>query len=162
ETTRGIMSGDLKHRVPRRGTQGEFALLSGTINEMLDHIEHLVNGIADVSNAVAHDLRTPLAEARSRREGLLRARTDDPVALAAVEAAIADIERVIRRSRARRGLAQREAGARRSGFRPIELVGLVGEVVEFYQLAAEKKDRALAFDARGELTIQSDPPLLAQ
>lgn len=162
ETTRGIMAGDLKHRVPRRGAHAEFALLAATINEMLDHIERLVNGIADVSNAVAHDLRTPLAEARSRLEGLQRARAQDPAAAAAVEAAIADIDKLIRTFNALLRLAQIEAGARRAGFRRIELVGLVGEVVEFYQLAAERKDQALAFDAPAELTIQTDPPLLAQ
>ena len=161
-TTRGIMAGDLKHRVPRRGTHAEFALLASTINEMLDHIERLVSGIADVSNAVAHDLRTPLAETRSRLEGLLRARADDPVAVTAVEAAIADVDKLIRTFNALLRLAQIETGARRAGFRRIELVGLVGEVVEFYQLAAEKKDQSLAFDAPAELTIHSDPPLLAQ
>ena len=161
-TTRGIMAGDLKHRVPDSGAHAEFALLASTINEMLDHIEHLVHGIADVSNAVAHDLRTPLAEARSRLEGLLPARSDDPAAAAAVEAAIADIDKLIRTFNALLRLAQIEAGARRAGFRRIELVGLVSEVVEFYQLAAEKKDQALAFDAPAELIIHTDPPLLAQ
>ena len=71
QAAQAIMQGNLKERVRERGDSTELDLLSSTINRMLDHTEQLVGGITNVSNAIAHDLRTPLAEARTRFEGLL-------------------------------------------------------------------------------------------
>ncbi len=64
------MQGELSHRLPSRSSGDELDTLSHTLNGMLDQIEQLIHGIRDVSNAIAHDLRTPLAELRSRLEEL--------------------------------------------------------------------------------------------
>jgi len=69
-TVSAIMQGDLGHRLPTHSTGDELDTLSMTINHLLEQIEQLVHGIRNVSNAIAHDLRTPLAELRTRLEEL--------------------------------------------------------------------------------------------
>jgi signal transduction histidine kinase len=162
--TQGIMRGNLTRRVPESGRNRELNLLSRTINQMLEHTEQLVSGIAGVSNSVAHDLRTPLAEARARLERLLSAwdGQDVDTARGQVEAAMADIDRLIRVFNALQRLAQIEAGARRSGIRETDLVPVVAEVVEFYQHAAERKGQQLTLRGPEALAVACDPSLLAQ
>ncbi len=70
QTVSAIIHGDLKHRLPTHVNDDELNTLSRTINGMLDQIELLVHGVRNVSNSIAHDLRTPLAELRSRLEEL--------------------------------------------------------------------------------------------
>ena len=71
QTTSAIVGGDLSRRLPVRGDAHELDILAQTINRMLEQIEQLLHGVRNVSNAIAHDLRTPLAELRSRLEELL-------------------------------------------------------------------------------------------
>src|SRR5215472_17782877 len=71
-TAREIEAGDLTRRIPTSGVDDEFARLNRDINSMLDRIEHLMDGVRHVSNAIAHDLRTPLGRIRSRLEESLR------------------------------------------------------------------------------------------
>jgi signal transduction histidine kinase len=70
QTVSAIIHGDLKHRLPTHLSDDELNTLSRTINGMLEQIELLVHGVRNVSNSIAHDLRTPLAELRSRLEEL--------------------------------------------------------------------------------------------
>ena len=72
-TASAIVSGDFSRRVPTQGSSDEFDQLAVTVNAMLEQIERLVEGVRNASNVVAHDLRTPLAELRTRLETLLRA-----------------------------------------------------------------------------------------
>ena len=88
-----IMQGDLRHRLPVRQSGDELDTLSQTINGMLDHIEHLVSSISDVSNSIAHDLRTPLAELRSRLEDLVLTRPPAGETFTEIEGAVADVDR---------------------------------------------------------------------
>jgi methyl-accepting chemotaxis protein len=68
QTVMAIVQGDWGHRLPTKPSNDELDTLSLTINGMLDQIEQLLHGVRDVSNSIAHDLRTPLAELRSRLE----------------------------------------------------------------------------------------------
>jgi len=163
DAARAIMRGNLKERVPERGDSTELDLLSSTINRMLDHTEHLVSGITNVSNSIAHDLRTPLAEARTRFEGLLAKwpATGD-AARHEVEAGIADIDKLIRTFNALMRLSQIETGARQSGFRRLELPDVLSETVEFYQAAAEQKGVNLTAEIPEAFACTGDPSLIAQ
>ena len=96
QTVHAIMQGDLSHRLPSPQSGDELDTLSRTINRMLDQIEQLFHGIRDVSNAIAHDLRTPLAELRSRLEELSLTRPGVNETFAEVDAAVADVDRVMR------------------------------------------------------------------
>jgi len=157
----GIMQGDLRRRLPVSGLE-EFATLSRTLNGMLDHIEHLIAGISNVSNSIAHDLRTPLAEVRSRLEELVLTRPPAPETFAEVEAAVADVDRVMRMFNAMLRLAEIDSGARRSGFVRVDAAAVAAEVVEYYEPAAEQKGVVFSFESQGEAAVAGDPVLLAQ
>src|SRR5262245_59561341 len=137
QTVAAIMQGDLRHRLPSGGSD-EFATLSRTLNGMLDHIEHLIAGISNVSNSIAHDLR-------SRLEELALTRPPPAEAFAEIEAAVADVDRVMRMFNALLRLAEIDSGARRSGFVRVDACKVAAEVVEFYEPAAEEKGVVFSF-----------------
>jgi signal transduction histidine kinase len=162
QTISAIMHGDLKHRLPTHLTEDELNTLSRTINGMLDQIELLVHGVKNVSNSIAHDLRTPLAELRSRLEELSLIRPPAAVTFDEIDGAVADVDRVIRIFDALLRLAEIDAGMRRSGFVPVDVADLAATAVEFYAPAAELKNIALTLHANGPLPVSGDPVLLAQ
>jgi signal transduction histidine kinase len=155
----GIVEGDLSRRVPTRGSGDEFDLLAETINRMLHQIEQLVDGVRHVSNAIAHDLRTPLAEVRGRLEQMLSGPERD---LGEVEAALADVDRLISMFNALLRLAEIDSGVRRAGFERVELGRVLQEVIELYEPIAEAKSVELAAELPPSVTVEGDPSLLAQ
>jgi len=157
-----IIHGDLKHRLPTHLSDDELNTLSRTINGMLDQIEQLVHGVRNVSNSIAHDLRTPLAELRSRLEELALIRPPAAQTFAEIDGAVADVDRVIRIFDALLRLAEIDAGMRRSGFVSFDLADLAANAVEFYAPAAELKNIELTFSAEAPVPVSGDPVLLAQ
>ena len=162
QTVSAIIHGDLKHRLPTHLSDDELNTLSLTINGMLDQIELLVHGVRHVSNAIAHDLRTPLAELRSRLEGLALIRPSSEETFAEIDGAVADVDRVIRIFDALLRLAEIDAGMRRSGFVTVDLAHLASTAVEFYEPSAELKNIALTFRSDGSTQAAGNPVLLAQ
>jgi signal transduction histidine kinase len=162
QTVAAIMQGDLRHRLPTGYGGGELDTLSQTLNGMLDHIEYLIRGISNVSNSIAHDLRTPLAELRSRLEELALTRPPAAETFAEIDAAVADVDRVMRIFSALLRLAEIDSGARRSGFVRVDAAAVAAEVVEFYEPAAEQKGVVFSFEAAGDAAVAGDPVLLAQ
>jgi signal transduction histidine kinase len=161
-TAAAIMQGDFSHRLPAHGGENELNTLVETENRMLDYIEHLIGGIRNVSNAIAHDLRTPLAELRSRLEELSLTRPGPEQTFAEIESAMADLDRVIGIFNALLRLAEIDAGTRRSGFIEVDASTIAGEAAEFYQPVAELQAVALSFASSGPLVLAGDPLLLAQ
>ena len=161
-TVSAIMHGDLKYRLPTHLKDDELNTLSRTINGMLDQIELLVHGVRNVSNSIAHDLRTPLAELRSRLEELSLIRPPPEQTFAEVDGAVADVDRVMRIFDALLRLAEIDAGLRRSGFVALDLSDLAASAVEFYEPAAELKNIELRVHTDGALAVHGDPVLLAQ
>ncbi|MGA7537750.1 MAG: HAMP domain-containing sensor histidine kinase [Steroidobacteraceae bacterium] len=162
QTVAAIMRGDLSHRLEVRSRGDELDTLAQTINRLLEQIEQLVHGIANVSNSIAHDLRTPLAELRSRLEELSVTRPAAEEAFAEIEAAVADVDGVMRIFNALLRLAEIDAGVRRSNFIQADVAELLAQAVEFYLPAAELKDLALSFRDPGPVWARCDPVLLAQ
>jgi signal transduction histidine kinase len=162
QTVSAIIHGDLKHRLPTQLNDDELNTLSRTINGMLDQIELLVHGVRNVSNSIAHDLRTPLAELRSRLEELSLIRPSTQETYAEIDGAVADVDRVIRIFDALLRLAEIDAGMRRSGFVSFDVSDLAANAVEFYEPAAELKSIDLVFRSAGPVRISGDPVLLAQ
>ena len=162
QTVSAIIHGDLQHRLPTHLNDDELNTLSRTINGMLEQIELLVHGVRNVSNSIAHDLRTPLAELRSRLEELALIRPSPEETFAEVDGAVADVDRVIRIFDALLRLAEIDAGLRRSGFVSLDLADLAANAVEFYAPAAELKNIDLAFRTDGPVSVSGDPILLAQ
>src|ERR1700736_633810 len=162
QTVSAIIHGDLKHRLPTHLNDDELNTLSRTINGLLDQIELLVHGGRNVSNSIAHDLRTPLAELRSRLEELSLIRPSTEETYTEIDGAVADVDRVIRIFDALLRLAEIDAGMRRSGFVSLDVSDLAANAVEFYAPAAELKNIDLALRSNGPVPVSGDPVLLAQ
>lgn len=161
QTVLAIVQGDWSHRLPTKPSSDELDTLSRTINGMLDQIEQLLHGVRDVSNAIAHDLRTPLAELRSRLEELSLTRPEREETFAEIDAAVVDVDRVIRIFNALLRLAEIDTGMRRSGFVTIDAADIAKQAVDFYLPAAELKGISLSY--RGApAAMAGDPVLLAQ
>jgi signal transduction histidine kinase len=162
QTVSAIIQGDLSHRLPTHHSTDELNTLSQTINGMLDQIEKLIHGIRNVSNSIAHDLRTPLAELRSRLEELALTKPPIEHTFAEIDAAVADVDQVIRIFNALLRLAEIDSGLRRSGFVPVDVAAVAAAAVEFYHPAAELKGTSLSLETSGLAPIRGDPVLLAQ
>ncbi|MBO1074221.1 HAMP domain-containing histidine kinase [Roseomonas marmotae] len=157
-----IAGGDLSPRVPLAGREDEFEALGRSMNTMLDRIAHLMEGVRGVSDAIAHDLRTPIARARSRLEEALET-SDDPATLkAALERGIADLDNVTRVFQAVLRIAEVEAGARRAAFAPLDLVPLLADAAELYGANAEEKGQTLRTSWPDRLPLTGDRDLLLQ
>jgi hypothetical protein len=161
EAASTIVAGNLRERVPVAGSGDEFDALAGTINQLLAQIERLIDGVRNVSNAIAHDLRTPLAETRGRLEELLRKRPPPEATFSEIEETVADIDRLIGVFNALLRLAEIDSGVRRAGFVRVDLADVVRSVAELYQPAAEAKGIRFVWDA-ASATVDGDPSLLAQ
>ncbi|MBM3629720.1 MAG: HAMP domain-containing protein, partial [Alphaproteobacteria bacterium] len=138
-----VVLGDLSTRVALTGAGDEFDRLSGDINVMLDRISELMDGVRQVSNAIAHDLRTPLARLRGRLEAALRASDSPERFRATAEAALQELDQVVRIFEALLRIAEIEAGHRRAAFAPLDLAVLAADVAELYQPLAEQRGLAL-------------------
>jgi signal transduction histidine kinase len=162
QATSAIIQGDFSHRLPAISGESELNTLVDTQNRMLDQIERLIGGIRSVSDAIAHDLRTPLAELRSRLEEVFVTRPGTEKTYTEIEGAISDVDHVISIFNALLRLAEIDAGTRRSGFVEVDIVAIAGEVAELYQALAESEECALSFTSSGTLNMAGDPLLLAQ
>jgi len=161
-TATAIVQGDLSRRVPTQGSSDEFDQLVRTINAMLQQIEHLVEGVRNASNVVAHDLRTPLAELRTRLEALIRAHPPEYATYDEIHKAVDDIDRIINIFNALLRLAEIESGIRRSGFRTVDLTEVTTQVAELYGALAEEKGVTLTFQVSPGIQVLGDPNLIAQ
>ena len=117
-TAERVMAGDLSDRVPRAGTNDEFDQLAANLNGMLDQIERLMTAMREVTDNVAHDLKTPLARLRARLELALLGPQDGTAQSEAIRAAIEEADRLLATFNALLSIAEAEAGAgRRRGER---------------------------------------------
>lgn len=161
-TASGIVAGDLAQRVGLSGTGDEFDQLAETINQMLDRIERLMEGVRQVSNAIAHDLRTPLARVRGRLERMADELDPSTAGREAVEAAIAELDELMNTFNALLRIAEIDAGAQRQAFAAFDLSAALTDLAELFEAVAE--DRGLTFVATiaPGLTLEGDRHLLAQ
>ncbi len=137
QTTEAIIAGDLTRRVPLSGRGDEFDRLAETINDMLERIARLMGGVRQVSNAIAHDLRTPITRARARLEDAALHASGEADLRAALERGQADLDSIIAVFQALLRIAEIEAGARRSAFAPFDLAALLADLAELYGAVAE-------------------------
>jgi signal transduction histidine kinase len=159
---RDIMQGDLKLRIPVRGTRDELDRLAEAINAMLARISALMENLSQVSNDIAHDLRTPVTHLRNRLE---RARADSRSAqdyAQALEAAIAKADEILGLFTALLRIAQIEGGERRAAFAPLELGALLAQMRDLFEPVAEETEHGLQLAAADEAVIRGDRQLLVQ
>ena len=159
--TRDIINGDLSRRLPLRGTGDEFDELSVVLNAVLDRIEALVENIRQVSNDIAHDLRSPLARLRERLE-LSRRNMDQIVLPELLEDSIRRVDAALKLFTAMLRISEVEAGARREFFTVIDLSALLLDLAETYDAVAEPDAKKLIPLIAPGLRIDGDPELIAQ
>jgi signal transduction histidine kinase len=159
----------LKLRALQRTQQEQNVRLEEEIKTRIraqDALLEVLDAVKHVSNAIAHDLRTPLAELRSRLEILMLGlkKKGDEDTLNQLEVAVADVDRVIGIFNALLRLAEIDAGVRRAGFVEADLTAIVSDAVEFYQPVAELRGISLTLrlHKQGKVMAVVDPLLMAQ
>lgn len=157
-----IMGGDLSRRVPVWGHDDEFDALALRLNAMLDRVQQLVRGMREVTDNIAHDLRSPLARLRNQLEVSLLERRSAEDYRNTLARAIDDCEQLIRTFNALLGIAQIEAGSRRGEWTTVDLGALADDLAELYAPAAEDKGQTLLRDNGRGVTVAGSRQLLAQ
>ena len=155
-----IEAGDLSRRIPIPDVEDEFARLNRDINRMLDRIEHLMDGARHVSNAIAHDLRTPLGRIRSRLEEALRPGDSMAQLAGSARFAIQQVDELIQMLDRLLQIAEAESGARRQSFAPVPLASVLSDVVELYDATAEAEGITLTSKIEGRPIALGDKNLL--
>jgi signal transduction histidine kinase len=155
-----IVDGELRERLPARGTHDPFDRLARLVNGMLDEIEVLVRRLEGVGDDIAHDLRTPLTRVRvSLERGRHKAGTLDELrgsvdqALVGLDQSLAIITALLR-------ISEIEHSRRMDGFRGVALADLVREVGDLYEPIAEDKKVDFAVQAEADATVYGDRDLL--
>jgi signal transduction histidine kinase len=161
-TTRRIMAGDLSQRISLKGSRDEFDVLAGNLNAMLDQIERLLSGMREVTDNIAHDLRTPLSRMRSRIEVALLANPDRTEARALLEQTLCDADAMIQSFNALLSIARAEAGSERAAFEPVDLSEVCRDLADLYGPLAEEKGLTFTSACPPDLTLQGNRHLLAQ
>ncbi|HVB83294.1 MAG TPA: HAMP domain-containing sensor histidine kinase [Rhodanobacteraceae bacterium] len=157
-----IVAGDLGARVPRSGRGDEFDLLAEALNAMLARIQSLMEGMRQVSNDIAHDLRTPLAHLRQRLESAAREADSMDAFRSAVERALADVDGVLATFAALLRIAQIESRQRRAGFAVVDLSALLTTLAGDYRPVLEDLGRRFDVAIAPDLRTHGDRALLTQ
>jgi len=159
-TSRAIMASGLDKRIPLRGSNDEWDRVAANLNHMLDRIETLMGEVKQMSDNVAHDLRTPLTRMRGRLEKAYHGPRGAEADQALIGDTISDLDSVLRIFLSITRIAQIETQVRTSGFRSVNLVEIAGEVVELYDAAAEEDGTRLIMLGESDVLVTGDRDLI--
>jgi signal transduction histidine kinase len=162
ETSRTIMAGDLTGRLPMAGSGDELDRLAVNLNAMLERIEALMHGFREVSDNIAHDLKTPLTRLRNRCEEALRSGRDEADYRAALEATIEESEELIRTFNALLLIARAESGEAARHMVEFDAAEIVRGVGELYDPLADEKGLALRVEVSGSILVKGNRELVSQ
>ena len=157
-----LMAGDMTERLPVSGSGDELDRLTAGLNTMLARIGELMAGLREVSDNIAHDLRTPLTRLRNHAEEALRTGKDEAAFRAALTRTIEESDGLIRVFDALLMIARAEAGADRTELSPVDVSGVVADVAELYEPLAEEKGFALRVEAEPSLMVEGRRELIGQ
>lgn len=157
-----IMMGDLGRRVPLTGNRDEFDRLAHNLNGMLDQIERLMDGMREISDNVAHDLRKPLTRLRSRLEISLMEEGSVEAYRDTMERAVKDAEDLLQTFNSLLSIAQAESGVQREDMIDLDATALIRDVGELYEPAADEKDVHFSIEVEDGLTLRGNRHLLSQ
>ena len=161
-TTRAIMGGDFSERIRTRSAGDELDQLAANLNDMLDRLQKLMEGLRQVSTDIAHDLRTPLSRLRQGLEvARLEARSLEDYK-GAVDRALQDADVALAIFSALLRIAQIESGTRRASFTTIDFSGLVESLVMTYSAVAEDLGKRLTLSIAPGVLVRGDRELLTQ
>jgi signal transduction histidine kinase len=162
EASARFMEGDLTQRLPVTGTGDEFDRLSENLNTMLARIGTLNEGLKQVSDNIAHDLKTPLTRLRNRAEAALAGERKPAEYREALEATIAESDQLIRTFNAILMISRLEAGYSAESVTKVDLADAVRDVVELYEPAAEDVGVALEASVEGNFVVVGNRELIGQ
>ncbi|MDX0755530.1 HAMP domain-containing protein [Sinorhizobium medicae] len=161
EASTKIMAGDLSQRLPASGSGDEFDRLSESLNAMLERIEKLNEGLKQVSDNIAHDLKTPLTRLRNKAEAALADGGEDSRS-GALEQIIAESDQLIRTFNALLMISRVEAGSAVAEMSEVDLSRIVEDCVELYEPLAEDKDMRIEAEAAPGVAISGNRELISQ
>jgi signal transduction histidine kinase len=159
-TCRDIMRSGLNKRIPVRGTKDEWDHLSENLNSMLDRIEALMQGIRQVSDNIAHDLRTPLSRMRGRLEQASKQRLDTDESQLLVCDTIAELDGVLALFSSILRIARLEAHEGAAAFHTVDLREIADQIAELFDAAAEEKGGHVKLIAAEPAPVSGDRDLL--
>lgn len=159
-TVESIIQGDLSRRLDLAGSHGDFRRLTITFNRMLDRIQMLMEGVRQVSDNVAHDLRTPLTRMRNHLTNLQGIVASD--AQDTVQDLLEEADNLLATFNALLRIAQIESGNRLSEFKVVDITVILRDVMELYEPLAVEKQITISTDLRGPLSVLGDRDLLFQ
>ncbi|MEA2856595.1 MAG: hypothetical protein QOH98_916, partial [Methylobacteriaceae bacterium] len=162
DSARAIMTGDLTKRLPLAGTGDELDRLAESVNVMLERITALMAGLKEVSDNIAHDLKTPLTRLRMDAEQALRARSSPEEQRVALEKIIEESDSLIRIFNALLMIARAEAGNQPEGMSDFDVSEIARDVGELYDALAEEHDVKLVVDTDQPMMIHGNRELVGQ
>lgn len=162
DTAQSIMAGDLKGRLAISGTGDELDRLALNLNAMLDRIGELMAGMQQVSDNIAHDLKTPLTRLRNRAEEALRTAKSPEELRAALDGSIDEADNLIRVFNALLMIARLETGRIQDSMDALDLSEIVSGLAELYEPLAEEAGLALTTDVAPDLQVLGNRELIGQ
>ncbi|MCW8928822.1 MAG: HAMP domain-containing histidine kinase [Gammaproteobacteria bacterium] len=160
DTINDIKEGNLSLRIPSRGTDDDYDLLANNINQMLDQIHQLMQGMQNISNNIAHDLRTPLTRLRAHLELIeidCSEKTSD-----GIREALKETDNLLSTFNAMLRINKVESGVDKGQFKTLSIDSLLQDVIEFYEPLAESKSIVLSFENNNSSEIKADRDMLFQ
>ncbi|HMK80559.1 MAG TPA: HAMP domain-containing sensor histidine kinase [Xanthobacteraceae bacterium] len=162
DTTQRIMAGDLEERLPVTGTGDELDRLATNLNDMLERIEALMRGLKEVSDNIAHDLKTPLTRLRNSCEEALRSAKSEADYRDKLESMLEESDGLIRTFDALLMIARAESGHARDNMVAFDASEIVRGVAELYEPLAEEQGLSLKVEAFEAAPIKGNRELLSQ
>jgi signal transduction histidine kinase len=161
ETSRQIMAGDLSRRIPLSGSGDELDRLAEGLNAMLARIEELLAALREVSDNIAHDLKTPLNRLRNRAEAALRS-ADAISHREGLAKIIEEADELIKTFNSLLLIARLEAGAAAESMTRVDLAEVIGDIAELYEPVAEEGGLRLAVVTQSGLCAVANRELVSQ
>jgi signal transduction histidine kinase len=161
-TVGDIMGGDMTRRVPLSGTNDELDRLARNLNSMLDRIVALMNGLRQVTDNIAHDLRSPLNRLRTRLDVTLMQDADKQSYREALVQTMRETDDLLKTFNALLLIGEAESGLDRSRLEWVDLSVCLGDVVELYEPAAEESGLTMVSDIKPGLGVRGNPNLISQ
>jgi signal transduction histidine kinase len=156
-----IMAGDLSQRLPVSGSGDEFDRLSSSLNGMLGRIEQLNEGLRQVSDNIAHDLKTPLTRLRNKAADALE-EDDAQARRAALETIIAESDQLIRTFNALLMISRVEAGSIAAELSDIDISAIAADSAELYEPVAEEAGQTMICEISPGLSVRGNRELVGQ
>jgi signal transduction histidine kinase len=161
-STEAIIAGDLQHRLPVSKNRDELDNLASLLNLMLDKIGALLENVQQVSNDIAHDLRTPISHLQFRLEDAAARDLSPAQYKESIAYAIQEIDGILGTFSALLRISQIESGSRRSGFKPVDLGAVVLSVIDALGPVAEERGKAIRTAVEKNVMLIGDKELLTQ